>query len=101
MKPDGNRYEGSWEHDQKHGRGEFYFLKTGQLQEGIWENDVPCVNTICDIPYRQSCIKPTLFSIPKVIYLPKFIRGYMSRISVNALYKYLVTNEITHLLFTG
>lgn len=65
VKKDGNRYEGNWEHDQKHGRGRFYFLTTGQIQEGVWKNDIPCVSTISDIPYRQTCIMPTLFPIPK------------------------------------
>lgn len=65
VKNDGNRYEGNWENDEKNGRGRFYFLTTGQIQEGIWKDGIPCVSTISDIPYRQTCLRPTKFPIPK------------------------------------
>lgn len=65
VKNDGNRYEGNWKDDEKNGKGRFYFLSTGQIQEGIWKDGIPCVSTITDIPYRQTCLRPTKFAIPK------------------------------------
>lgn len=56
----------------KHGRGRFYHLDSGQMQEGVWKEDVCIYSTIIDIPYRQSSKYPTPYPIIPVSYLLNF-----------------------------
>lgn len=34
----GNRYEGSWLNDKKHGYGVYHYVSLGERYEGEWEN---------------------------------------------------------------
>ncbi|CAH2073410.1 unnamed protein product, partial [Iphiclides podalirius] len=58
-----NRYEGHWYGDKKNGLGRFYHMNTGQLQEGVWENDVCVKSKMLDIEVRQFCNYPTQYPI--------------------------------------
>lgn len=69
VRPDGKRYEGSWKNDMKHGKGRFFHLHTGQMQEGVWHNDVSVYCTIEDIPFRQASTKPTQYPIQNVSFI--------------------------------
>jgi len=46
----GNYYEGSFKHDTKCGLGRFHHLSTGQLQEGVWFDNLPQVTVLFDDP---------------------------------------------------
>lgn len=63
---DGNRYEGEWSKDMKHGRGRYFHLDSGQMQEGIWVNDICVFSIMMDIPFRQTALKATPYPMPKV-----------------------------------
>ncbi|XP_067010368.2 MORN repeat-containing protein 3-like [Anabrus simplex] len=62
----GNRYEGEWYQGVKHGKGRFFHLLSGQLQYGVWNEDVAVVTTFVDIYYRQSSVFPTPYPLPKI-----------------------------------
>ncbi|KAL3267890.1 hypothetical protein HHI36_007030 [Cryptolaemus montrouzieri] len=62
----GNRYEGYWENGLKHGKGRYFHMDSGQMQEGVWYEDMCVYSTIIDMPYRQSCILPTKYPINEV-----------------------------------
>lgn len=64
--PNGNRYEGSWLNDQKHGKARLYFLNVGQIQIGVWRLDVCVWSTISNLPFRQAALAPTLYPLPVV-----------------------------------
>lgn len=66
VRTDGNRYEGEWSKDMKHGKGRFFHLDSGQMQDGIWDNDVCIFSILMDIPFRQTAIKPTPYPMQKV-----------------------------------
>ncbi|KAM7342328.1 MORN repeat-containing protein 3-like [Cochliomyia hominivorax] len=61
----GNRYEGYFARGYKNGEGTFYHEKTGQIQKGIWENDVCKVSMLQD-EYRQQAEQPTPYVLPKL-----------------------------------
>lgn len=63
VRPDGNRYEGSWAFDVKHGKGRFFHLDSGQMQEGVWQNDYCVYSFVIDIIWRQACVDPTPYPI--------------------------------------
>ncbi|CAG9783959.1 unnamed protein product [Diatraea saccharalis] len=60
----GNRYEGRWQKNLKHGLGRFYHMHTGQLQEGCWVHDLCVKSKMSDIIIRQCCDLPTQYPIP-------------------------------------
>lgn len=62
----GNRFEGEFKDDMKWGKGRFYHLDSGQLQEGVWREDICIYSTIIDIPFRQSSSDPTYNPIKEV-----------------------------------
>lgn len=66
IRSDGNRYEGQWKDGQKHGKGRYFHFDSGQMQEGVWANDMCIYSTIMDIPYRQSAINPSKYPINTV-----------------------------------
>lgn len=61
----GNRYEGNFARGFKNGEGTFYHVQTGQIQKGMWLDDVCKVSMIQD-EYRQQAERPTEYPIPKV-----------------------------------
>lgn len=66
VRPDGNRFEGAWKFDLKHGKGRFFHLDSGQMQDGVWQEDICVYSFIIDIPFRQTAIDPTLSPIQDV-----------------------------------
>lgn len=46
----GDRYEGNWFNDVKHGSGRYFYLKTNKLYEGEWFNDTAKCGIFKDIP---------------------------------------------------
>ncbi|KAJ4434242.1 hypothetical protein ANN_22791 [Periplaneta americana] len=67
VKANGNRYEGEWHCGNKHGHGKFYHLKSGQLQEGVWRDNICVRSNMTDIYFRQSAPEPTNYPIPETI----------------------------------
>ncbi|XP_030757873.1 MORN repeat-containing protein 3-like isoform X3 [Sitophilus oryzae] len=66
VQANGNRYEGEWRDDLKHGNGLFFHLDNGQLQDGVWVDDW-CVHSVLrDINYRQCSIAPTIYPVPQI-----------------------------------
>ncbi|XP_012251498.2 MORN repeat-containing protein 3-like [Athalia rosae] len=65
VKANGNRYEGYFFHGKKQGRGIYYHINTGQIQEGCWDNDVCVVGTMEDLYWRQSAHHSTFYPIPE------------------------------------
>lgn len=49
----------------KNGEGTFYHMHTGQIQKGMWLDDV-CVTSVMEDVHRQRCDRPTPYPIPKV-----------------------------------
>lgn len=66
IQANGNRYEGEWYEGLKFGKGCYYHLHSGQLQTGVWKNDVPSVSLMADISFRQSALHPTQYPIQPV-----------------------------------
>lgn len=62
----GNRYEGHFARGFKNGEGTYYHMHTGQIQKGMWENDVCKVSMVID-EFRNQVDSPTPYPIPKVI----------------------------------
>lgn len=62
----GDRYEGTWENDEKNGLGRYYHMNTGQLQEGCWINNICVTSKMSDIIIRQFCQGPTPYPILNV-----------------------------------
>lgn len=60
-----NRYEGSWRDDKKNGPGKFFYLTTGQIYEGVWNNDIAKCGSMKDFN-RDEAPKPTKYPIPDV-----------------------------------
>ncbi|KAJ9595979.1 hypothetical protein L9F63_012800 [Diploptera punctata] len=65
IQSNGNQYEGEWQFDKKHGHGKYYHLDSGQLQEGIWKNNICVCSNMTDIYYRQAVLEPTIYPIPQ------------------------------------
>lgn len=75
----GNRYEGHWKNGLKHGKGRYFHLDSGQLQEGVWFKDMCVFSTIIDIPYRQCSTSPSKYPLNQVNYIllyPHFSNKY-------------------------
>jgi hypothetical protein len=53
--PNGNRYEGDWENDAKHGDGKFFYLDKGQLLSGTWVNGTGKCGEFIDLQ-RQNAV---------------------------------------------
>lgn len=66
VRTDGNRYEGEWRNGMKHGQGRFFHLHTGQMQEGVWVENVCVFSKIVIIPFRQCALFPTKYPIQAV-----------------------------------
>ncbi|TMW40273.1 hypothetical protein DOY81_014647, partial [Sarcophaga bullata] len=81
----GNRYEGNFACGFKNGEGTFYHNHTGQVQKGMWENDVCKVSMMQD-EYRHQADRPTEYPIPKLrIADPNdFIRKLFEKYKLNA-----------------
>ncbi|XP_018319676.1 MORN repeat-containing protein 3-like [Agrilus planipennis] len=60
----GNRYEGQWANDLKHGKGRYFHLDSGQMQEGVWREDICIFSVMIDIYFRQSAVIPSPYPIP-------------------------------------
>jgi len=77
----GNYYEGSYKFDKKAGLGRYYFVSKGQLEEGVWFDDLPEVTVmIDDTPEkREVASDKTEWDIPPLtilldansVYLPR------------------------------
>ncbi|XP_067634980.1 MORN repeat-containing protein 3-like [Eurosta solidaginis] len=61
----GNRYEGHYARGLKNGEGTFYHMHTGQIQKGMWENDVCKASMVFD-DFRNQVDNPTPYPIPKL-----------------------------------
>ncbi|XP_017836370.1 MORN repeat-containing protein 3 [Drosophila busckii] len=61
----GNRYEGHFARGYKNGEGCFYHMHTGQLQKGMWDNDVAIASVMQDetLLRRQDAVTP--YAIPR------------------------------------
>ncbi|KAJ8964568.1 hypothetical protein NQ314_004872, partial [Rhamnusium bicolor] len=66
VRADGNRYEGAWHADMKHGKGRFFFLDTGQMQDGVWWEDYCTFSIIFNLPFRQTSVQPVMYPVPIV-----------------------------------
>lgn len=66
VRTDGNRYDGEWKRGLKHGKGRFFHLNKGQMQSGIWVNDICVFSILENIPYRQCSLFPTQYPITQV-----------------------------------
>jgi hypothetical protein len=49
----------------KHGEGTFYHCRSGQVQKGIWMDDV-CKCSMMQDEIRSQALQPTLCPIPEV-----------------------------------
>lgn len=61
----GNRYEGYFARGFKNGEGTFYHMHRGQIQKGIWQDDV-CKTSMVQDEFRQQAQNPTQYPIPSV-----------------------------------
>lgn len=79
----GNYYEGSFRNDTKCGLGRYYHLKTGQLQEGLWLDNLPQVTVIFDDPNNRidesTGMNKTEFDIPPLTVLKNPRTVYLQR----------------------
>ncbi|CAL8089345.1 unnamed protein product [Orchesella dallaii] len=79
----GDYYEGTFKKDTKCGLGRFYHLTTGQLQEGLWFDDLPQTTILFDDPIRRSVNKSTgpfrIFQIPPLTVLKNPRQVYLQR----------------------
>jgi hypothetical protein len=81
--PNGNRYEGDWENDAKHGDGKFFYLDKGQLLSGTWVNgtgkcgefiDLQRQNAVGDINgdvNGDSALSPLCAQLPLMTVVPR------------------------------
>lgn len=70
----GNRFEGSFSNGKKHGEGIYYHKNSGQVQKGIWIDDLCKCSVMQDDEIRE---KPKSYSIPEVSCCVKLIKHYM------------------------
>ena len=54
----------------KHGEGTFYHCQTGQVQKGVWSEDVCKSSMMQDDEIRFQAPQPSPFPIPEVILPP-------------------------------
>lgn len=63
----GNRFEGSFVDGKKNGEGIFYHKSSGQVQKGVWVDDVCQCSVMQDHEIRsQLAVQPTPYPIPEV-----------------------------------
>ncbi|KAG8224347.1 hypothetical protein J437_LFUL004303 [Ladona fulva] len=67
----GSIYEGEWLNGKKHGHGCYYHIRTGQMQQGLWINDISRCCEFSDAPFRNSAINPTQYPIQKIFLVDK------------------------------
>jgi len=77
----GNYYEGSYKFDKKAGLGRYFFISKGQIEEGVWFDDLPEVTLMMDDTpeRREAASDKTEFEIPPLtilldansVYLPR------------------------------
>lgn len=77
VRADGNRYEGEFQDDLKHGKGLFYHLDNGLVQDGVWHKDMCIYSQMRDLEYRQCAIDPTPYPIPPVSMKEKYSQSYI------------------------
>lgn len=65
----GSRYEGSFTNGKKNGEGVYYHNKTGQIQKGMWVNDV-CKTSLVFDEFRNQVQNPTKYAIQEVSSTP-------------------------------
>ncbi|XP_055837500.1 MORN repeat-containing protein 3 [Episyrphus balteatus] len=65
MYANGNRYEGFFENGMKHGEGLYIHNETGQVQKGMWYQDV-CKTSIMFDEFRNQAIRPTPYPIEEI-----------------------------------
>lgn len=75
MLENGNRYEGHFARGFKNGEGTYYHMHTGQIQKGMWENDVCKVSMVID-EFRNQVDSPTPYPIPKVISFLSILKAW-------------------------
>jgi len=83
----GNYYEGTFKNDVKCGLGRFHHNTTGQLQEGVWFDDLPQVTTFMDDPSPSPSkgmdetieLRKTPFPIPPLTVLRNPKHVYLTR----------------------
>ena len=64
----GNYYEGKFKDGLKNGEGIYYHNNTGQVQKGVWIEDICKVSVMQDNETRsQIALKPTPYPIPEVM----------------------------------
>uniref|UniRef100_A0A1I8P7L3 MORN repeat-containing protein 3 n=1 Tax=Stomoxys calcitrans TaxID=35570 RepID=A0A1I8P7L3_STOCA len=61
----GNRYEGCFARGFKNGEGTFYHMHRGQIQKGMWQDDV-CKASLVQDEFRSTAQKATPYPIPPV-----------------------------------
>lgn len=67
LSANGNRYEGAFSNGMKNGKGIYFHKNTGQVQLGIWVDDVCKTSMIQDGDTRtQLSLSPTPYPIPEV-----------------------------------
>ncbi|THD18892.1 MORN repeat-containing protein 3 [Fasciola hepatica] len=54
-----------WDNDKKNGRGKYFFLRTGQLMEGVWVDDIPKCCQMIDLG-RELAVEGSEFEIPEI-----------------------------------
>jgi len=82
----GNYYEGCFKNDKKCGLGRFHHLITGQLQEGVWFDDLPQVTVLFDNPNPPDASTEELsqphknaHEIPPITVLKNYKQVYLKR----------------------
>lgn len=63
--PNNNRYEGYFARGMKNGEGTFFHVHTGQVQKGMWQDDV-CKASIMQDHDRNQGDQPTPYPLPRV-----------------------------------
>uniref|UniRef100_A0A034WTF3 MORN repeat-containing protein 3 n=1 Tax=Bactrocera dorsalis TaxID=27457 RepID=A0A034WTF3_BACDO len=96
----GNRYEGHFARGFKNGEGTYYHMHTGQIQKGMWENDVCKASMVID-EFRNQVDNPTPYPIPKLgLQDPdKFVCQLFQRYIANAFKPTKSFNELICLNF--
>ena len=74
-KGDGNRYEGSWKNDMKHGPGKFLYLNKGQVYTGYWKEDIAKSGALEDYK-REGAPERPMYPIPEVAEIMMIINDY-------------------------
>ena len=87
----GNRYEGSWKDNMKHGPGKFLYLNKGQVYTGFWIEDIAKNGALED--HKQGDISITdgpMYPIPEVCII--IIHNYACTINIDNNFYFLLRN---------